>query len=77
MDCARESRYFATLMKSRSKMDELPREQRDERDSGPCVSAEQCHRKRQHVTGFSDPRWETGFVRWCAVCKRFVVSGRY
>jgi hypothetical protein len=73
---ARESRYSASSMKSRGKMDETPRESREENDPRPCVSAERCHRKHQHVTGFSDPRWETGFVRWCAVCKRFVVSGR-
>jgi hypothetical protein len=62
-------------MKSRAKpADRAPRAPDDPR---PCLSVEQCHRREQHVTGFNDPRWETDFVRWCALCKRFVASARH
>jgi hypothetical protein len=58
-------------MKTRSKQD-ASGPPRGEDDTRPCASAEQCHRRSHHVTGFADPRWETSFVRWCPLCKRFV-----
>jgi|APFre7841882724_1041349.scaffolds.fasta_scaffold06173_6 hypothetical protein len=61
-------------MKSRAKP--ADRQARTHDEPRQCVSAEQCHRRNQHVTGFNDPRWETDFVRWCALCKRFVAGGR-
>jgi hypothetical protein len=40
-----------------------------------CACPEECQRKDDRLSGFADPRWDGALVRWCPLCKQFVITG--